>query len=69
MRRLINKVSQQKQEAYDALELSQRGLHDTEELLRDLHNFKIILEVEAEDKTYYIEVMKAKIKMLWEKNQ
>lgn len=78
MRRLILKVSQQKQEACDALEISQRALHDNEELVKALKAHREAQEKELEDtidllisvllenKTYYINLAKAKLKELRE---
>lgn len=42
--------------------LIQESIHDNQELLKDVRNLKIIMEVEAPNKTHYIELMKAKIK-------
>lgn len=78
MRRLILKVGQQKQEACDALEISQRALHDNEELVKALKAHREAQEKELEDtidlfisvllenKSYYIRVAKAKLKELRE---
>lgn len=71
MRRLILKVCQQKQEASDALEVSQRALHDTEELLEEIHQHiettELMYGLKAENKTETIRALLAKIKLLWEK--
>lgn len=48
-------------------DLTQELIHDNEVLLKDIGNLKILLEIEADDKTHYIEIMKAKLKQILER--